>query len=54
VCKTLESIRLDVFTNGGDQTNEIIPEREICEKLNIKLVDGLGLKIQSSSWLLSK
>lgn len=54
VCKTLESIRPHVFTNGGDQTNEIIPEREICEKLNIKLVDGLGLKIQSSSWLLSK
>jgi len=54
VCKTLESIRPDIFTNGGDQTNDIIPEKKICEKLNIKLVDGLGLKIQSSSWLLSK
>lgn len=54
VCKTLESVRPDIFTNGGDQNNETIPERGICEKLNIKLVDGLGLKIQSSSWLLSK
>ena len=54
VCKTLESIRPDIFTNGGAQSNEIIPEKDICEKLNIKLVDGLGLKIQSSSWLLSK
>ena len=54
VCKTLESVRPDIFTNGGDQNNETIPERGICEKLNIKLVDGLGLKIQASSWLLSK
>ena len=40
------------FANGGDQNNDIIPEREICEKLNIQLVDNLGEKIQSSSWLL--
>jgi cytidyltransferase-like protein len=54
VCKTLESVRPDVFTNGGDQFNDIIPEKSICEKLGIELVDGMGLKIQSSSWLLSK
>ncbi len=54
VCKTLESVRPHIFTNGGDQTNDIIPEKSVCDKLNIKLVDGLGLKIQSSSWLLSK
>jgi cytidyltransferase-like protein len=52
VCKTLESVRPHIFTNGGDQSNEIIPEKQICEKLNIKLVDGMGDKIQSSSWLL--
>ena len=40
------------FANGGDQNNDTIPEREICEKLNIQLVDNLGEKIQSSSWLL--
>lgn len=54
VCKTLESIHPDIFTNGGDQSNDIIPEKEICEKLGIKLVDGMGDKIQSSSWLLAK
>ena len=42
------------FTNGGDQNNETIPERPICEELGIILIDGLGEKIQSSSWLLSK
>jgi cytidyltransferase-like protein len=40
------------FANGGDQNNQVIPEREICERLGIKLIDGLGDKIQSSSWLL--
>lgn len=42
------------FGNGGDQNNEIIPERDICEKLAIKLIDNLGEKIQSSSWILNK
>ena len=42
------------FANGGDQTNDTIPEREVCEKVGIKLIDGLGDKIQSSSWLLNK
>lgn len=41
------------FGNGGDRDNSNIPEREICEALGIELIDGLGKKIQSSSWLLS-
>ena len=53
VCKTLESICPDIFTNGGDQNNDTIPEVEVCKKLNIELVDGLGEKIQSSSWLIA-
>lgn len=40
------------FANGGDQNNDTIPERAICEELGIALLDGLGNKIQSSSWLL--
>lgn len=40
------------FANGGDQNNDTIPERSICEELEIELIDGLGEKIQSSSWLL--
>ena len=43
-----------VFANGGDQTNESIPEIELCETLGIELIDGLGNKIQSSSWLLKQ
>tara|TARA_B100001741_G_scaffold19678_1_gene14660 strand:- start:918 stop:1340 length:423 start_codon:yes stop_codon:yes gene_type:complete len=42
------------FANGGDQNNQTIPERTICDKLGIQLIDGLGEKIQSSSWLLRK
>ena len=42
------------FGNGGDQNNSTIPEAEICKQLNIKLIDGLGEKIQSSSWLINK
>jgi cytidyltransferase-like protein len=41
-----------IFANGGDQNNDTIPEREVCERLGIELLDGLGDKIQSSSWLL--
>ena len=40
------------FANGGDQDNNSILEFKICEKLKIKMIDGLGSKIQSSSWLL--
>ena len=42
------------FANGGDQDNHSIPEAPICKELHIELIDGLGAKIQSSSWLLNK
>ena len=61
VCKTIESIAIDFgsefdlgFANGGDQNNDTIPEKTMCEKMNVALIDGLGDKIQSSSWLLKK
>ena len=61
VCETIASIAKDygqeydlAFANGGDQNNNTIPERPICEKMGITLLDGLGDKIQSSSWLLKK
>ena len=40
------------FANGGDQDNSSIPEVDVCNEFNITLIDGLGGKIQSSSWLL--
>lgn len=59
VCETLKFIKNNLgenytlaFANGGDQNNESIPEVLICREYNIELVDGLGEKIQSSSWLL--
>ncbi len=54
VCKTLECLRPHIFANGGDQFNIDIPEKEVCEKYNIKMIDELGQKIQSSSHILSK
>ena len=49
VCKTLAALHPDIFTNGGDQSNESIPEAEVCDKLGIQMVDGLGSKVESSS-----
>jgi cytidyltransferase-like protein len=43
-----------IFSNGGDQTEHTIAEGDICRQLGIKMVFGLGDKIQSSSWLLKK
>jgi cytidyltransferase-like protein len=40
------------FANGGDQNNDTIPEADVCIANGIELIDGLGDKIQSSSWLL--
>ena len=61
VCETIAKIAKEygndydlAFANGGDQNNDTIPERAICEKMGIRLLDGLGDKIQSSSWLLKK
>ena len=51
--RTIEP-RPHIFANGGDQTNQSIPETEVCDELGITLVDGLGDKIQSSSWLIKK
>ena len=61
VCKTIEKIAQDFgadydlsFANGGDQDNTTIPEKPVCDQMGISLIDGLGDKIQSSSWLLKK
>ena len=42
------------FANGGDQNNNSISEAAICKENGIGLLEGLGDKIQSSSWLLKK
>jgi cytidyltransferase-like protein len=59
VCETIRFIHQQLakdyelaFANGGDQNNNSIPEAPVCQELGIELLDGLGDKIQSSSWLL--
>lgn len=59
VCATLKMIADEhskdydlAFANGGDQNNDTIPEGPVCKQNHITLIDGLGDKIQSSSWLL--
>jgi len=42
------------FVNGGDQFSSNIPERKVCDELGIYTIDGLGEKVQSSSWLLGE
>jgi len=61
VCETIRLIHQQLYTdfelsfaNGGDQNNNSIPEVPVCQELGIELIDGLGDKIQSSSWLLNK
>jgi len=67
VCKTLEelsNLRTKLpngdfweklyFCNGGDRTDgSNTPEHELCEKVGIESVYGLGSKMQSSSWLIN-
>lgn len=60
VCKTIEKIHEAlkntmcnkiIFAKGGDRNTNNIPEKIVCDKLGIEIVDGLGEKVQSSSSL---
>ena len=58
VCKELQTIKPDIFANGGDRKKGKIPtpEVETCRKINCKMVYNIGRggKVQSSSWLVEK
>jgi len=59
VCKSIEfvnkAIHLSdrdatvIFTKGGDRFANEIPEKEVCDRLGIEIVDGLGAKTHNSS-----
>jgi len=54
VCKSLAKVRPNIFANGGDRHSlNDVPEYPICQKLNIKMVDGLGRKIRASSEMIA-
>ena len=57
VCNSIEGVYNEhssidnefIFAKGGDRMSSEIPEAQLCKRLNIKIVDGLGAKIRSSS-----
>ena len=49
VNETLRIIQPDIFANGGDRNFDEVPEKILQDEWNLKLVDGLGKKIRSSS-----
>lgn len=56
VVKALEALKPDVFTKGGDRVDaSTIPEWDVCQKHDIKIVTGVGEdKKWSSSWFLKE
>ena len=62
VCKTLNDLFLAIknidskaeviFTKGGDRFANNILEKEICNKLGIKIIDSLGDKTHHSSQII--
>jgi D-beta-D-heptose 7-phosphate kinase/D-beta-D-heptose 1-phosphate adenosyltransferase len=59
VCKSIETITKHIhsidnkatiiFTKGGDRFASEIPEKEVCDRLGIEIIDGLGAKTHNSS-----
>jgi cytidyltransferase-like protein len=55
VCEALSRINPDIFGNGGDRTSTNTPEQNLCNRIGIEMMWGLGGgKIQSSSDLVKK
>lgn len=55
VCRSLAKVKPDIFANGGDRKSVgDVPEYDICQELNIKMVDGLGRKIRASSKIIAR
>ena len=48
-CESLRLVNPDIFAKGGDRFANEVPEKIVCDELNIKIVDNLGEKIRSSS-----
>lgn len=57
VCESIREAarhyKIIAFAKGGDRFSNEIPEAAVCRDLAITIIDGLGLKIQSSSALIA-
>jgi cytidyltransferase-like protein len=60
VCESIETVVINermvlgedtnfIFAKGGDRFVSNIPEVEVCNKLGVKIVDGLGAKTHNST-----
>jgi D-beta-D-heptose 7-phosphate kinase/D-beta-D-heptose 1-phosphate adenosyltransferase len=60
VCQSIETVYLNekmlygedtkfIFAKGGDRFVSNIPEVDVCNKLGIKIIDGLGAKTHNST-----
>ena len=51
VCEAIRRLKPGFFANGGDRGKANTPEQAVCEKLNVKLLWGVGgnKKLASSS-----
>lgn len=55
VCKTLELVEPHIFANGGDRFEDNVPEKAVCEELDIEMVFNVGgEKTNSSTDILKK
>ena len=45
VCKTLKILHPDVFTNGGDQNNDIIPEKKRPQHMRTIQIMGVTMYV---------
>jgi cytidyltransferase-like protein len=54
VCEAIKRLKPEYFGNGGDRGPTNTPESELCSKLGVKTLYGLGKKVQTSSGLVNK
>ena len=54
--KTLQKVKPDIFAKGGEYNMENLPQSEVkvCEALDIKIVFGVGERLNSSSDLVMR
>ncbi|MFA5155008.1 MAG: adenylyltransferase/cytidyltransferase family protein [Patescibacteria group bacterium] len=54
VRRSLAKLKPHIFANGGDRHSVgDVPEYPVCQKLGIKMIDGLGRKIRASSEIIA-